>query len=203
MGSREVYSVAVPFERRSILRPLWFCETFCFCLGVQFQVYGIDSIETLRVIERPEADTCLIFQQSFTKPMMRFIPCFLGLLASLSPTLAQSSQDTASVSAEYANDETFQNTVLDATNLYRRQHNASILAWNDTLAEYAKDWSENCEFEHSGGPSGENLASGYPNVTVSIEAWGSERDEYDFEKGEFSYGNPAHQSHRCKLVCAV
>lgn len=118
---------------------------------------------------------------------MRFIPFFLGLPALLSPTLAQSSQDSTSISAEYSDDDTFQNAVLDITNLYRRQHNASVLTWNNTLAEYAKEWSKNCEFEHSGGPPGENLASGYPNVTVSIEAWGNERDDYDFEKGEFSY----------------
>lgn len=104
----------------------------------------------------------------------------------ISYALAQSSQDSTSVSAEYANDDTFQKAVLDVTNLYRRQHNASSLAWNETLADFAKDWSEDCKFKHSGGPSGENLASGYPNVTASIEAWGNERDDYDFKKADFS-----------------
>lgn len=77
-------------------------------------------------------------------------------------------------------------TILNVTNLYRQQHNASQLSWNESLAEYAKDWSEDCKFEHSGGPLGENLASGYPNVTASVEAWGNERKDYDFKKGEFS-----------------
>lgn len=38
-----------------------------------------------------------------------------------------------------------------------------------------------------GGPTGENLAAGYPNATASIDAWGTERDEYDFKKAEFSH----------------
>lgn len=38
-----------------------------------------------------------------------------------------------------------------------------------------------------GGPTGENLAAGYPNATSSIDAWGTERDEYDFNKAEFSH----------------
>ena len=36
-----------------------------------------------------------------------------------------------------------------------------------------------------GGPSGENLASGYANVTESIGVWANERREYDFKSGEF------------------
>lgn len=36
-----------------------------------------------------------------------------------------------------------------------------------------------------GGPYGENLASGYANVTDSVNAWGNERDEYNFRSGEF------------------
>ncbi|KAF1929894.1 PR-1-like protein, partial [Didymella exigua CBS 183.55] len=102
----------------------------------------------------------------------------------------------SSVSAEYASDSNFQQAILDVTNLYRRQHNASQLSWNNSLAEYAKDWSEDCKFDHSGGPSGENLASGYPNVTASVEVWGNEREDYDFDKGEFS----AETGHFTQLV---
>ena len=36
-----------------------------------------------------------------------------------------------------------------------------------------------------GGPYGENLAAGYPNVTAAIEAWGNERDEFDFDNPGF------------------
>ncbi len=115
---------------------------------------------------------------------MRFL---LSLLFSLPFTHAipQSTQPSA-VSTEYTDDPTFQRVVLDVSNQYRRQHNASLLSWNESLAETAQDWSDRCEFKHSGGPAGENLASGYPNVTASVEAWGDEREEYDFKEGEFA-----------------
>lgn len=116
---------------------------------------------------------------------MRFHPAVLVLSASLAFAAPQSSQDSPA-SAEYTSDSDFKETILNVTNLYREQHKASQLTWNESLAEYAKDWSEDCKFEHSGGPSGENLASGYPNVTTSVEAWGNERKDYDFKKGDFS-----------------
>lgn len=89
-------------------------------------------------------------------------------------------------SADYTKDSLFQSTILNVTNTYRKQHNATSLKWNDTLADFAKDWSEKCDFEHSGGPNGENLSSGYPNASQSIIAWGHERVDYDFKKGEFT-----------------
>ncbi|KAF3041223.1 hypothetical protein E8E11_000913 [Didymella keratinophila] len=116
---------------------------------------------------------------------MHLYSAVLVLSASLALAAPQISQDS-SVSAEYTSDSDFQTTILNVTNLYRQQHNASQLTWNESLAEFAKDWSEDCKFKHSGGPSGENLASGYPNVTASVEAWGNERKDYDFKKGEFS-----------------
>ncbi|KZM21622.1 extracellular region [Ascochyta rabiei] len=125
-----------------------------------------------------------------------------GLLVLAIPrALAQSTND---VSAEYTSDDAFRKAVLDTTNLYRRQHDAGELGWNETLAETAGTWSSKCGFEHSGGPTGENLAAGYPNATAAISAWGEERKEYDFKKGEFSYGNhdlswrPAHHADRKK-----
>lgn len=92
---------------------------------------------------------------------------------------------------EWNSDDTFTSAVLNSTNFYRGEHNASDLSWNDTLADFAEDYlddmrGDSCVFEHSGGPYGENLAKGYPNATASVEAWGEERDEYDFKKAEFS-----------------
>lgn len=37
-----------------------------------------------------------------------------------------------------------------------------------------------------GGPSGENLAAGYPNATSSIDAWGLERLSYSWSSPGFS-----------------
>ncbi|KZL82981.1 scp-like extracellular protein [Colletotrichum incanum] len=91
---------------------------------------------------------------------------------------------------EWTSEDTFTSAILNSTNFYRNEHNASDVAWNDTLADFATDYlndmsGDSCDFEHSGGPYGENLAKGYPNTTLSIEAWGDERDDYDFDKGEF------------------
>ena len=43
-----------------------------------------------------------------------------------------------------------------------------------------------CDFTHSGGPYGENIAEGYANATATIEAWGNEGVDYDYSAGEFS-----------------
>ncbi|KAF2876845.1 CAP domain-containing protein, partial [Massariosphaeria phaeospora] len=88
--------------------------------------------------------------------------------------------------AQYTDDAAFRKTVLDVSNTYRRQHNATRLRWNESLAEYAREWSAGCVFEHSDGPHGENLASGYPNASAAILAWGHERTTYDFRSGDFS-----------------
>ncbi|EEU39077.1 uncharacterized protein NECHADRAFT_70256 [Fusarium vanettenii 77-13-4] len=90
---------------------------------------------------------------------------------------------------EWKNDKTFVSAVLNSTDFYRAEHNASSLEWNRTLEDFATDYlddNDDCEFEHSGGPYGENLAIGYGNTTASIEAWGDEREDYDFDKPKFS-----------------
>ncbi|OHF01696.1 SCP-like extracellular protein [Colletotrichum orchidophilum] len=94
---------------------------------------------------------------------------------------------------QWTPDNTFTSAVLNSTNFYRGEHNASSVIWNATLADFATDYlddmsGDSCDFEHSGGPYGENLAKGYPNATASVEAWGEERDDYDFKKGQFDEG---------------
>ncbi|KUL87676.1 hypothetical protein ZTR_05889 [Talaromyces verruculosus] len=83
-------------------------------------------------------------------------------------------------SPSYTNPAIFENDILNQTNYYRRRHNASDLTWNDTLATYAKQWAEPCNWEHSGGPYGENLAEGYTNITSAIDAWAIESDKYKY-----------------------
>lgn len=87
----------------------------------------------------------------------------------------------------------FTSAVLNSTNTYRAQHNASSLTWNATLASFAASYLEaaqkdDCKFEHSGGPYGENIAIGYANATAAMEAWGDERKEYSFGKPGFDHG---------------
>lgn len=95
-------------------------------------------------------------------------------------------RETGSTSQEYLNDSTFRAAILNSTNAYRRQHNASALVWNNTLQRFAEGVSGGCVFAHSGGPYGENLASGYPSAAAAVAAWGDERDKYNFKKGDFS-----------------
>ncbi|PVH85692.1 PR-1-like protein [Cadophora sp. DSE1049] len=85
-------------------------------------------------------------------------------------------------SPSYTDADTFQNDMLTAHNFYRGEHGVEELVWNETSAEFAADWAEGCRFEHSSGPTGENLAAGYANATASVDAWGLERTDYNFKK---------------------
>ncbi|KUI53622.1 Cell wall protein PRY3 [Cytospora mali] len=91
----------------------------------------------------------------------------------------------------------FTSAILNSTNFYRKEHNATAVSWNHTLAEYASsylssmgsqspDSGSECDFEHSGGPYGENLAIGCNEVTGCVELWGDEREEYNFNDPGFS-----------------
>jgi Cysteine-rich secretory protein family len=72
-------------------------------------------------------------------------------------------------------------STLNSTNHFRDQHNARPLTWNTSLAEAASSWGSQCQWQHSGGPTGENLALGYLDMTTAIDAWGKERARYDFK----------------------
>jgi uncharacterized protein YkwD len=108
----------------------------------------------------------------------------LAQTPSVVTTIVVGAQPTNSPS--YVSDDDFQSAVLNSTNFYRSQHNATAVTWNDTLADFASDYVDDCKFAHSGGPYGENLAEGYANATASIEAWGDEGKDYDFSAGDFS-----------------
>lgn len=89
---------------------------------------------------------------------------------------------------EFVSEDAFTSAVLNSTNVYRAEHNASDVTWNATLETYASDYleSSDCAFAHSGGPYGENLAIGCSNATSCVEAWGDERKDYDFSDPQFS-----------------
>lgn len=81
------------------------------------------------------------------------------------------------------------NSVLNSTNIFRMQHNASPLSWNDTLASYAASHTSGCVFQHTKGPYGENLAAGTDqSVEAAIDSWANERASYNFADGGFSMG---------------
>ncbi|KAI8067108.1 CAP domain-containing protein [Gongronella butleri] len=76
-----------------------------------------------------------------------------------------------------------QQTILAVHNKYRAIHQAPPLKWDNTLANYASNYIGHCQFKHSGGPYGENLAMGYGDWTSVVNAW------YD-EVKDYSYSNP-------------
>lgn len=88
-------------------------------------------------------------------------------------------------SPQYTDSLTFRTSLLNSTNFYRWQHNASDLAWNDSLASYASSYAAKCVWAHSHAPEGygENLARGYPDVESAVDAWGNERSLYTFTPG--------------------
>ncbi|KAH8703409.1 CAP domain-containing protein [Talaromyces proteolyticus] len=93
---------------------------------------------------------------------------------------AQPAHSTTSPS--YTNSTQLQLDSLTQTNFYRQQHNASALTWNTTLASYAQNWADHCNWKHSGGPYGENLAEGFSNTTSAIDAWARESTDYSYTK---------------------
>ncbi|KAI0397426.1 CAP domain-containing protein [Xylariaceae sp. FL0594] len=123
-----------------------------------------------------------------------------SLLSAPTPT------PSSSVSPELSDDKTFRAAILNSTNAYRRQHNASAVSWNGTLERFANDYlsivvktnsktqlnnakdeDENCKFAHSGGPYGENLALGCSDATSCVQMWGDERRLYDYDRPVFGH----------------
>lgn len=66
------------------------------------------------------------------------------------PTSSGSSATpSSSGSAGGASNSSDQDTILQLHNKFRSQHSAPALKWNETLAEFAQNWSDGCKFEHS------------------------------------------------------
>src|SRR3569833_2229686 len=90
---------------------------------------------------------------------------------------------------QYASEDLFTSAILNSTNFFRTEHNASWITWNDTIASFASDYLDNnddCAFAHSGGPYGENIAMGYPDAASCVDAWGNERKDYNYDSPDFS-----------------
>jgi uncharacterized protein YkwD len=74
---------------------------------------------------------------------------------------------------------------LAAHNKFRALHHAPPLVWDNTLANYALRYASQCQFQHSSGSYGENLAAGYPSITEAVTAWHAEGDQYPYDKPGF------------------
>ncbi|KAK3941442.1 CAP domain-containing protein [Diplogelasinospora grovesii] len=97
-----------------------------------------------------------------------------------------------SKSPQFVSEGAFTSAILNSTNFFRSEHNALALTYNVSLEGYATDYlgdgSNNtaCDFKHSGGPYGENLAIGCSDAQSCVDAWGNERAKYDFSNPNFS-----------------
>jgi hypothetical protein len=92
-----------------------------------------------------------------------------------------------STSPQFVDTELFTSAILNSTNFFRADHNATPAEWNSTIADFAADYlrgNDDCDFKHSGGPYGENIALGCTEVTGCVDLWGNERKDYN--KPEFS-----------------
>ncbi|KAI5477805.1 extracellular SCP domain protein Pry1 [Pseudohyphozyma bogoriensis] len=83
---------------------------------------------------------------------------------------------------------------LTAHNTFRATHHVSALAWNDTLAQVALTWADNCVFEHGGAKAcpdgcGENLyavSGSSNNMSACVWAWNNEEPQYDYSNPGFN-----------------
>jgi uncharacterized protein YkwD len=83
---------------------------------------------------------------------------------------------------------------VDAHNRFRAKHCAAALTWSTKLAEVAQRWANalrdrGCQFGHSNGSYGENLAAGTSGTLDPgsvVKMWYDEIAEYRFPDGGFS-----------------
>jgi uncharacterized protein YkwD len=83
---------------------------------------------------------------------------------------------------------------VDAHNRFRAKHCAAALTWSAKLAEVAQRWANalrdrGCQFGHSGGAYGENLAAGTRGTldpASVVKMWYDEVAQYRFPDGGFS-----------------
>jgi len=96
-----------------------------------------------------------------------------------------------SAAPQFVSDDVFASAVLNSTNFFRSEHNASWAVWNDTIASFAEKYladNDGCTFEHSGGPYGENIALGCNDVAGCVDLWGNEREQYNYDRPDFAEG---------------
>ncbi|KAF9580138.1 hypothetical protein BGW38_003339 [Lunasporangiospora selenospora] len=81
-----------------------------------------------------------------------------------------------------------QQGILDTHNKFRAQHGAPPLTWNANAAQFGNNWIQACQFQHSRGKFGENLAAGYRDFNSAITAWYNEEKLYNYNNPGFAMG---------------
>ncbi|KAL1745158.1 CAP domain-containing protein [Schizophyllum fasciatum] len=113
---------------------------------------------------------------------MKFTIILASVLACASAAVIDTREAGMDLSARAAQAEIDQ--WLKAHNDERKAHGAAPLVWNQTLANSAASWANQCNFAHSN--SGQNLAATFnsvPNVANNIPSavnqWNNERSQYN------------------------
>ncbi|KAI6712856.1 hypothetical protein JHW43_004585 [Diplocarpon mali] len=122
-------------------------------------------------------------------PWLLLSACYILAATVSTVAVAAAEQPTSS---SFTDPATFRKDMLDTHNFYRAAHGVRALKWNATSAKYAAKWAKPCNFAHSSGPTGENLAAGYASASASVDAWGQERKYYDFKKPTGFSGKTGH-----------
>ncbi|PFH52216.1 hypothetical protein AMATHDRAFT_92905, partial [Amanita thiersii Skay4041] len=84
--------------------------------------------------------------------------------------------------------EAWKNQVVKGHTAQRARYGAPPLTWNDDLYNGTLDWAQQCEFKHSGGDYGENLATGTGDYSFNdgLKLWMDEAAKYNYNKPGFS-----------------
>lgn len=97
-------------------------------------------------------------------------------------------------------------TFVDLQNAARADVGVAPLAWDDTLAAYARRYAGerkgDCKLVHSGGPYGENIFWGSGNWTAgdAVAAWVLEKRDYNCSDGSCAAGRSC--GHYAQIVWA-
>ncbi|KGB74954.1 hypothetical protein CNBG_0792 [Cryptococcus deuterogattii R265] len=123
--------------------------------------------------------------------------------SALSAASLTAAAPTNSSSSTASNDS---QTFLDLHNNFRTLYDADAVTWNDTLASYASEAASSCKFAHTGGPYGENLASGVGggyNITTGFNSWTNEASDYDSSNPQPSHFTQVVWKSTTQIGCAV
>lgn len=122
--------------------------------------------------------------------LLLLVQCVVTVLAGAPTTDAQDSAQT----------------FVDLQNAARADVGVAPLAWDDTLAAYARRYAGerkgDCKLVHSGGPYGENIFWGSGNWTAgdAVAAWVLEKRDYNCSDGSCAAGRSC--GHYAQIVWA-
>ncbi|KAJ5538706.1 PR-1-like protein [Penicillium frequentans] len=95
-------------------------------------------------------------------------------LAASSKTVSSSTSTSATSSSipTFPSSGTYEEKALYSHNIHRLNHTVPNMSWNQTLADAATSWADQCDFAHNttmlAGGYGQNLAASSPTASISV-----------------------------------